>query len=90
MNKGMGYKQDEDSTHPYLGKVALRTQFRGEQYLTVSTHVLSNAFMMKPAFNFWKSRTNGASVQDLLTNVGVYFGGKLVSVQSFYNIGGVN
>jgi len=79
LNKGIGYKQDGDSTHPYLGKVALRTQFEGEKYLTVSTHVLNNAFMMKPTFNFWKSRTMGASVQDLLTNVGVFVGGQLVS-----------
>lgn len=65
------------ANHPYLGKIALRVQREGEQYLTISTHILNNAYMMKSTFR--STKRAGASVDDLKNKVGIYLGKQCVS-----------
>ena len=63
-----------DPHHPYSGKVALRTKYGNSEYLTVSTHVLHNAFAMKTSFFFRKSKSPGGSTQDLKKKLEIYKG----------------
>lgn len=65
------------ATHPYLGKIALRVQRGGVHYLTLSTHVLNNAFMMKAIFR--NSQRSGGSVEDLKDKLCILSGKQRVS-----------
>jgi hypothetical protein len=66
--------------HPYLGKVALRVELGGVQYLTISTHILNNAFRMKTIIG--KARRSGASKQQLRDEISIFYQKKNVSVLS--------
>jgi hypothetical protein len=65
------------ATHSYKGKIALRVQRDGLQYLTLSTHVLNDAFKMRPIFG--NAKIPGGSVDDLKRGLVISVGKQKVS-----------